>query len=208
MLALFRNEMQVQTYNWSALNDLGKPKDLIAAHGSLESVEVKWTATSSFSYNFCVLLGDSSAKGAYSALCVYPIKSLLETSNDLKPTAMYTDLACTIKQVIGCCKGLLLFLNHEDWVCSLNIEIQSQSQTYTRHFYISQQWQGSGATIQMLVTKKGTVVLVSGDELAIFHNGLDFEERVEMSAPGTLAATATSKLLKRPALKKGTSSPI
>lgn len=208
MLALFRDGMRVQTYNWSTLEAIEKPHILTVGHGLPETVEAKWTTTWSLSQNFCVLLGDTAAKGAYSALCVYPIKTILGGGNNLEPTAIYTDLARTIKQVVGCCKGALLFLNHEDWICSLNVDIKLQSRTYTRHFYIPQQWQGSGATIQMLVTKRGSVVLVSGDELAIFHNGLDFEERVDISTPGKLTATASSKLLERPALKKGSSSPI
>ena len=62
--------------------------------------------------------------------------------------------------------------------------------------------------MQMLVTKNGSVVLVSMDELAVFHNGLDFEEHTDI--PNSITGkgnTANSKLLERPAFKKGSLSP-
>lgn len=206
VLLLIRNGMQVQTYNWKSLDVLGKPKTLAAGHRLPQELEVKWATTSSSSQNICAMLGDSHSKGAYSMLCVYPFELLLNEDDSMKPIAAYIDLAKTIKEAIGRFKATLLFLNHEDWVCSLNIDNMSQNKTYTKHFYIPQQWQGSGATMQMLVTKRGSVVLVSMDELAVFHNGLDFEEHAEIPTTGE-GNTASSKLHERPAFKKATSSP-
>ena len=105
-------------------------------------------------------------------LCVYPFELLVNEHDSLNAAAAYLDVAKTIKQVIGCFKAMLLFLNHEDWVCSFSLTIDnvSRSKTYTKNFYIPNQWRGSGATMQMLVTKKGSVVLVRMDELAVFHN--------------------------------------
>ncbi len=80
----------------------------------------------------------------------------------------------------------------------------SHSKTFTKDFYIPQQWQGSGATMQMLVTKRReavSVVLVSIDELAVFHNGLNFEEHMAMPTKAK-SSTAPSNLLERPALMK------
>ncbi len=56
----------------------------------------------------------------------------------------------------------------------------------------------------MPVTKRreaGSVVLVSINELAVFRNGIDFEEHMEMPTKAK-SSTASSNLLERPALMK------
>lgn len=61
--------------------------------------------------------------------------------------------------------------------------------------------------MQMLVLKRGTIVLVNMDELAVFQNGLDFEEQTKV-ANGEEEIVAMSKTGKRPPLGKVISSPI
>ncbi|KAF1955022.1 WD40 repeat-like protein [Byssothecium circinans] len=205
LLLLIRDGMQIQTYSWKSLELQGQSEILTPEPASSQELRVDWARMSSSSRHICAMLRDSYKKGTRSILCVYPCE-VTSAQPGLRPIATYNDLAKNIKAVIGCHKAMLLFLNHEDWVCSLNIDNARQNNTYTKHFYIPQQWQGSRATTtQMLVTKKGHVVLVSMDELAVFHGGLDFEEQVEVSQKGT---AASPKLLDRPAFKKGHSSPL
>jgi WD40 repeat protein len=209
LLLLIHNEgMSAQTYGWNSLDLHAKPKSLNLNHTSEQKLEVRWIAASTSGRHICAIYGENSSKGVSSMLCVYKFESLLDDETQVEPIAIYVELARTIKQVIGCFQALVLFLNHDDWVCSLNIDAMSQSTTYTKHFYVPQQWQGSGTTIQMLVTKKGSVVLVSTDELAVFQKGLDFEEQLETPGAAERHGLGSSTELERPALRKGVSSPL
>lgn len=60
-------------------------------------------------------------------------------------------------------------------------------------------------TMLIRVTRRGSMVLASRDEIAVFHGGLDFEERISFSWKKSKAQPG---LLKRPTFKKGTSSPV
>lgn len=110
---------------------------------------------------------------------VSPSNDLSSAQEIISLSANYKTLAKMMKAIIGSFKSQLVFLSTSDWVCSLRIDGQQQS-AYTRHFFVPQQWQRGGTGyVPMLVTKRGSVVLASGSELAVFHNGLDFEEQVK-----------------------------
>ena len=55
----------------------------------------------------------------------------------------------------------------------------------------------------MLVTKKGAVVMAIKNELAVFQNGLEFEEKV-----GFEGTTVAAKVSMRSVLKRGRSDPL
>jgi len=118
LLLLIRNEgMSAQTYDWSSLDFHAKPKSLILNHTSEQKLELRWISTSSSGHRVCTIYGGSSSKGVYSMLCVYEFESLLDDEKQVKPIAIYVELARTIKQVISCFQALLLFLNHEEGKC-------------------------------------------------------------------------------------------
>ncbi|KAJ4302693.1 hypothetical protein N0V90_001583 [Kalmusia sp. IMI 367209] len=204
-LLLIRDGSQIETYSWASLTLQGQSRFSTADPDHPKDLRVEWAKLSSSSEHICAMLSDSHKKGIQSLLCVFPTK-VVSTGNDLIPIATYTTLAKSVKAVIGCYKTMLLFLTHDDWVCSLNIDNKRQNSSYNKHFYIPQQWQGTRAsTTKMLITKKGSVVLVSMDELAVFHCGLDFEEHMDLPQK---KSTGSPKIAERPALKKNTSSPI
>jgi len=78
--------------------------------------------------------------------------------------------------VIGTYKTWLVFLQQSGWVCSVNLDTVEADKAYLRHFFIPRHWHGKPEA--MTVTPKGSIVMAARDEIMVFHNGLDFEERV------------------------------
>lgn len=89
--------------------------------------------------------------------------------------ANFDMIAREVKAVIGFYKMLLLFLDQNGWICSLNADNKSKEKGYTRHFFVPYSWHCSGELI-FAVTSKGSVALARKDGIAIFHRGLDFED--------------------------------
>lgn len=59
----------------------------------------------------------------------------------------------------------------------MNLDSLTKERLYTKHIFIPLNWHGS--TINpMEVTMKGNVIIAVGSEIAVFSNGLDFEEKV------------------------------
>ena len=90
-------------------------------------------------------------------------------------------VAQEIKTIIGIYKSLLLFLDVNGWVCSINIVNPQPENSYTKHFIIPFTWHSVGDFL-FQITKKGSVAFVRRDELVVFHGGLDFEEKVVLGS--------------------------
>lgn len=91
-------------------------------------------------------------------------------------------LAKDLKAVVGAYKSWLIFLNHEGWICSINADTAPNDQCYIRHVFVPLQWQTALGDASMAITPKGSIVMAVNDEIAIFHNALDFEEQVPLNA--------------------------
>ncbi|KAE8837006.1 hypothetical protein PTNB73_07910 [Pyrenophora teres f. teres] len=203
-LLLMLDDGHVRSYLWDTLETQGishrvthEPSLVINAPGS-------WVSPSHAGQSIIAMAAKCEERDA--SFCVLPSKSFSGDNESVAVVASYPSVARAVKCMIGCYKTSVLFLNHDDWICSLSVDSLRQEESYTKHFFIPQQWQGSGMeTLLMRVTKRGSIILVSRDEMAVFHGGLDFEERVTIPVRSN---RAQSPLLKRPTFKKGTSSPV
>lgn len=89
-------------------------------------------------------------------------------------------LAKELKAVVGVYKSWFIFLSHKGWICSINMDTAPSDQHYIRHISVPIQWHTAAGNASMAVTAKGSVVMAVHDEIAIFHNALDFEEKVQI----------------------------
>lgn len=131
--------------------------------------------------------------------------ALTQTGDDHRQLGAFKSfdhVAGDIKCIIGIHKIRLLYLNHQGWVCSVNIEDASAEKIYARHFFIPLQWHSGIETPVFDVTTNGCIALAVRDEIAVFQNGLNFEGRV--GCKGTLT---TPKASMRSVMKRGVSEP-
>jgi hypothetical protein len=129
-------------------------------------------------YNVCVGRHSSRASVDETFLRIWPLDSLTGSSSSIKNFINHASLAKDIKVVVGVFKSFLLFLDHDGWVCSIDIDHIGGDKFYKKHFFIPLQLHTTTSELLMLVTSAGSVALVVEDELAIFHHGLEHEEKV------------------------------
>ncbi|KAL8912458.1 MAG: hypothetical protein Q9171_002551 [Xanthocarpia ochracea] len=115
-------------------------------------------------------------------------------------------IAKEVKTVIGFHKLLLLFLDHSGWICSISAERTTKERVYTRHFFIPYGWHCSGELI-FAITAKGSIVLARKNGIAVFHRGLDFEDRVVLDMDSEIAMSQTEPHWSSPVLENHVDSP-
>ena len=90
------------------------------------------------------------------------------------PLADFRDASGRVKHIIGGVGSKLLFLDHQLWVCSLNLV--EQKGRISRHFFLPDEWITTSRNLLCQVTSQGFLVFVRHHSLAIVHRGLKFEE--------------------------------
>lgn len=106
-----------------------------------------------------------------------PLKAfnLSATADSYPPTHVH--IIKDLKVIVSTYKSWLMYLQNNGWVCSVNMHTATNDKFYLRHFLVPMHWHGITAG-PMVVTPKGKVVMAVDDEIPVFHNGLDFEEKV------------------------------
>jgi WD40 repeat protein len=74
--------------------------------------------------------------------------------------------------LVGMFRSQLVFLNEDEWICSMRLDEAGQQKPPTRHFPIPHCWEGNNRHWLCLVSIKGDVILAKGEELAIVKRGL------------------------------------
>ncbi|KAL8895645.1 MAG: hypothetical protein Q9192_003517 [Flavoplaca navasiana] len=124
----------------------------------------------------------------------------------LADMANFDQIGSEVKTVIGFHKLHLLFLDQGGWICSINLERTAKERAYTRHFFIPYGWHCSGE-LMFAISAKGSVVLVRKNGIAVFHRGLDFEDRVVLDMDGDAGRSQTGSHWRSPVLENHIDSP-
>ncbi|KAI9848521.1 MAG: hypothetical protein M1837_007190 [Sclerophora amabilis] len=188
---------RAKVFDWANLAELSKPEGIDLGLRATPDFPVTYFAPAAQDQNVCICCSGSKATGLTSSLSSWSAESLSSESSHAEPVASYDDLVKDIKGIIGMFKSNLIFLNDDGWICSLNTQNMGRGRVYTRHFYVPLQWHSMTPAwrIPMLVTKKGSIALAVGNEIAVFHNGLDFEEQVALEgSPAPVKASMRSVL--------------
>jgi WD40 repeat protein len=122
----------------------------------------------------------STSCSASSALQVWPASSISAFNPFARPIPIlgFDNHAHRVRQIIGVTGSLILFLDTDLWVCSLDMtKVTSLTHGVKRHFFLLSEWQSSDrgfiveyapARREFLVARKHGVLVVS--------RGLEFEE--------------------------------
>lgn len=179
-------ESSIQSYSWSDLSDsksipckqLGNPRADQPEETNIGAL-ISLSNGRFLVANHVRLHGDKST----SHLTAWDIRSNVESN---APTLQSQQLSIGIERlspsvrcVLGAVDSKLIFLDRKLWVSSIDFTIFS-GQTYTRHFFIPNDFLGGDAVILALVTPNRRVVFAKDGELVVIEGGLDFEEVVEI----------------------------
>ena len=194
---------RLRLFKWEALEETTGAEGIDLLHGLGEDLPLTAVALASNKRNICLGFSSPEQDDAPPILRVWPLRRLDPKASSLKPLATYDELGALMKHCIGVCGDDLVFLSHDGWVCSVGFAEDREVEFYTRHFFIPFRFHNNTASLITKLTGKGGVILAYRDELVVFHNGLDFQEKI-----GIKGVLAKSKPVMRAALVRGRSNPL
>ncbi|KAL8819520.1 MAG: hypothetical protein Q9223_002061 [Gallowayella weberi] len=204
---------QIHCFDWKTLDECPLPTSPQAPFGDGGFPTIVSMKVSSQGSTVCAHFRERLGNQNNAKLRFWSLSSSLSSSTSksardqtAKHSTSFDQIARDVNAVIGFYKLLLLFLDQSGWVCSINSEISGKEKAYTRHFFIPYGWHCNGELL-FAVTAKGSIVLVRRDGIAVFHRGLDFEERVILSIEGDAAASKTKPHWRSPVLENHIDSP-
>ena len=164
-------------FSWDSLSPLTKPEGIELMPPTDPSLLVSDSIGSPLGRNLCLRFLRPRTSRASSQFCLWPSENLRPELEHTKSLVSYPGLAAQMKCIIGLSKMDLLFLDHDGWVCSLKIESVAKERFYMKHFFIPYGWHSSRGNLAIGITEKGAVFMAVRDELAVFHHGLEMEEK-------------------------------
>ena len=192
---------QLQVFDWLNLQECSDAQGIYLENTATTMAPVTFLAATHRGQYLGIYCSGSRSLGLVPSLRLYPTIKIRK-GETIKAAACFDDVAGDIKRIIGVHKSQLLYLNNQGWVCSLNIDDFSPEKFYTRHFFVPLQWHSSTENLSIRVTNKGCIILGVRNEIAVFHNGLNFEERV-----GCKGVIVSARASMRSVMKRGVSQP-
>jgi len=191
---------RLRIYDWENFSELSGPDGIDLGFQGIADIDATNVFFSSRAQNLGISRTASrSSRSHATALRFWSSNVISLNTTESKHLADYGDLAKDIKTIIGTYRTQLVFLDHDGWVCSIDMDsLDAARKPFTRHFFIPFQMHGVTGHLQILVTSRGAIALAVGDELAVFHNGLSFEEQIGFGgAPLVSAKPSMRSNLKR-----------
>ena len=199
---LLITDQQIRTCEWTNLQQCSEPLPIQLHDAALTTPPLLCAEATASGRTLSIYHPADRSRGLAPSMRVFPTQNISSRADVLQPVASFDDVAKDIKCIIGTHKSLLIYLSQQGWLCSINIDDISPEKFYTRHFFIPLQWHSNRDQLAMCVTNKGCIALAVKSEIAVFHNGLNFEERV-----GCKGTPVSARASMRSVMKRGTSEP-
>lgn len=125
----------------------------------------------------CLVASSTTTTVAGKSFRLLPANAISSAMQAAPHASISLDTIKDSKAIVGTYKSWLVYLQHGGWICTINIDTATHDRFSLSHFPVPLHWHGITAN-PMIVTPKGSVVMAVEDEIAVFHNGSDFEEKV------------------------------
>lgn len=103
------------------------------------------------------------------------------STTNILPLTGFQPLGPTIKHIIALTSSVLLFVDTELWVCSLDLRTFPLTATAKRHFFTLAEWTSSNGRLLVGYTARREFVFARQHEIIAVRGGLDFAETLEFS---------------------------
>ncbi|KAI1425810.1 hypothetical protein F5Y12DRAFT_347836 [Xylaria sp. FL1777] len=118
-----------------------------------------------------------------------PVSTAGEEKDDISPVLDFGQIDTTVVAVIGIANERAIFLDQNNWVCSVDIipsepapnttatRPSADGRKVVRHFFIPDDWMSAVSRVLAEVRQSGEVVFTKRKDLAVVRRGLDFKNK-------------------------------
>ena len=162
-------------YQWSTLERLTTPEGILLEGSMIPELLIRSIAPCFAANAISMAFGESSGSRSKSKLLLWESSDFTAHSKKAAPVPRYQYLADQVEFLIGSYGQRLVFLHSTGWICSTDSRISSADH-YVRHFFLPADWLTTDADLMIEVTRKGDIIFVKRDEVAVIKRGLDATE--------------------------------
>ena len=172
-------------YDWQTLRRLTGGAGILLEGSILPELSIRSIAPCFNGTVLATTFSDPLRPHSKSKLVLWNTSDFAPESKTAAPVPGYYHLADHIEILIGSTATepwqteRLIFLHGSNWVCAADSPTANAGQ-YVRHFFFPADWLSTNVGLMIEVTKKGDIILVKRDEVAVVKRGLLTNEYVEV----------------------------
>lgn len=177
----------IRIYTWAGLKQLNSPSgiSLHVENDLLSDLEIR-AANSGWAGRLLVTQYSAlSHRRSRIQFLLWDVNASNPTTERLAPLNhtigdKVARLVGTFGMIICITNNLILLLDDDGWVCSLEAgEVWAELRTYKRHFFLPTDWLSTNDGLNIAYSKLGNVIFAKEDEVAVIRKGLECVEEVE-----------------------------
>lgn len=175
LILIFSNKAIV--YEWQALNKLTGDEGILLQGSILPELSIRSIHSCFNGAIIATAFSEGMNVHAKKRLYLWQTSDFKSNAETAVPVPKYHHLSDQVETLIGSpSTHRLLFLHSDNWICSVGPETTSLDQ-YARHFFLPADWLTTNVGIMMDVTKRGDILFVKRDEVAVIKKGLGGNEQ-------------------------------
>ncbi|CAN9479230.1 unnamed protein product [Alternaria alternata] len=170
-------DQTIRRFNWDTLDELDvtdPPRKIKISTTSLTGSDVvlKALETDVTGTNIIAEFSHQLDSKATERLIVWQADNSAsqEESASIEPSLVLSSIE--IKHLLGIFEHSIVYLNHNLWVCSIDLQESTMKRQVKKHFFVPLEFLGHNDGFMASVSKKGDVLFPTGKEIAVVRNGL------------------------------------
>ena len=173
----------VHLYAWQTLQRITEAEGILLEGSILPELAIQ-SITSCFGNTvIATAFSENSRPQSRFKLILWNASDFTPESKTTAPIPKYHTLADQVKSLIGGDGKRLVFLHSNGWISSAESRAATVEE-YDRHFFVPADWLTTNAKLMTEVTRKGDIIFVKRDEVAVIKRGLENIEQEVGNAPG------------------------
>jgi WD40 repeat protein len=182
LILITRNKAHI--YEWRTLQRLTGPTGILLEGDILPYLSIRSITPCFNGTLLATMFSESHRPHSKSKFVIWNTSEFTPESEVAVPVPAYRALTDKVEVFIGITgTGLeqterLVFLHGSNWVCATDSQA-AKATRFDRHFFFPTDWLSTNLELVIEVTKKGDIILVKRDEVAVVSKGLITSEYVE-----------------------------
>lgn len=182
LIRIINNEAHI--FDWQTLRRLTEPAGIVLEGSILPELFIRSITPCCNGTLLATTFSESLQLHSKSKLVLWSTSDFTIESKAAAPVPDYHLLAEQVEVLVGTTitnpsqTERLIFLHGSNWICAADWRT-ARTGHYARHFFFPADWLSTNAELIIEVTKRGDIVLVKRDEVAVVKRGLLKSEHVE-----------------------------
>lgn len=177
LILMTHNEAHI--YEWETLQRLTAPEG-ISLEGDISPELLIPSITPCFNGTvLATMFSESKRPQSKSKLVLWSTSEFTPEAKVVRPIPAYQALSDRAEVLVGATSAdpgqgaaeRMVFLHNGNWVCAADADAGKED-NFVRHFFFPADWLSTNLDLILEVTKKGDVLLVKRDEVAVVRKGL------------------------------------